>query len=259
MKTKQTIIHALLMLLLSFSLSVQGQEKAYPAPVQNLLQRGVEVVAEFDAPGGLKGYAAEASGRPLVLYVTGDNKHVIVGQMLDSQGNNLSDEKVQQLITAPKSKKAWPQLEASSWVLDGDKNAPVIVYTFTDPNCPYCYRFREQAEPWIKAGKVQLRHVVVGILREDSVSKAATILGAKDSSQYLQKHHDAFKNGGITPEQALMAKGREKLAANNQLMRDLGLTATPTTFYKTAQGAVTMAQGLPSPEAMVNVMGSKAP
>lgn len=259
MKIQQIFFSLLTALLLNVSFVVSAQEKSYPEPVQNLLQRGVDVVAEFEAPSGLTGYAAEASGRPLILYVTADKKHVLVGQMLDAKGNNLSDEKVQQLITAPKSKKAWPQLAASNWVLDGEKDAPVVVYTFTDPNCPYCYRFREQADPWIKSGQVQLRHVVVGILREDSVAKAATILGAKNASEYLQKHHNAFNNGGIKPEQELMAKGREKLAANNQLMRDLGLTATPTTFYKTKKGGVSMAQGLPKAEEMIKVMGSKAP
>ncbi len=31
--------------------------------------------------------------------------------------------------------------------------------------------FWEQARPWVKAGKVQLRHIMVGIIREDSAAK----------------------------------------------------------------------------------------
>jgi thiol:disulfide interchange protein DsbG len=40
--------------------------------------------------------------------------------------------------------------------------------------------FWEQARPWVKAGKVQLRHIMVGIIREDSPGKSAALLAAKD-------------------------------------------------------------------------------
>lgn len=74
----------------------------------------------------------------------------------------------------------WAQLESATWVLDGKADAPRIVYTFSDANCPYCNHFWEAARPWVNSGKVQLRHLLVGIIREDSPAKAAAILGASD-------------------------------------------------------------------------------
>lgn len=31
----------------------------------------------------------------------------------------------------------WKNLEKATWIQDGQKNAPRIVYVFSDPNCPY--------------------------------------------------------------------------------------------------------------------------
>ncbi len=64
------------------------------------------------------------------------------------------------LVYAPMAKEVWAKMEKSSWIQDDDKNAPQIVYLFSDPNCPYCNMFWEQARPWVKAGKVQLRHIM---------------------------------------------------------------------------------------------------
>ncbi|WP_373769742.1 thiol:disulfide interchange protein DsbG, partial [Delftia acidovorans] len=70
------------------------------------------------------------------------------------------------------------QLETSTWVPDGKADAPRVIYTFTDPNCKYCHKFWEAARPWVDAGKVQLRHILVGVIRDDSPAKAAAILQA---------------------------------------------------------------------------------
>ncbi len=42
----------------------------------------------------------------------------------------------------------WQRMEQSHWLLDGKKDAPVIVYVFADPFCPYCKQFWQQARPW---------------------------------------------------------------------------------------------------------------
>ena len=88
--------------------------------------------------------------------------------LYDADGKDLSVEPLQKLVYAPMAKEVWAKMEKSSWIQDGDTNAPRTVYLFSDPNCPYCNMFWEQARPWVKAGKVQLRHIMVGIIREDS-------------------------------------------------------------------------------------------
>ncbi len=45
--------------------------------------------------------------------------------------------------------------------------------------------------------------------------------------------------------------------ANDRLMQDLGLQATPSTLYKDGEGNVKMVQGLPNPQALQRMMGPK--
>jgi thiol:disulfide interchange protein DsbG len=234
-----------------------AQAQTYPAAIQSLEQQGVRVIESFDAPGGMTGYVGEMQGRSLAFYLTPDGDHVIVGTLLDAQGNNLSAGSIDELVTGPKFAEAWSQLEESHWVRDGSADAEAVVYTFTDPNCPYCYRFRQQAEPWIDAGKVQLRHIIVGILREDSLTKAATILGSDDPEAALHQHLDSYEQGGIEVDRKRVSAAHMDVKANDRLMQDLGLQATPSTLYKDGDGNVKMVQGLPNPQALQRMMGPR--
>ncbi|WP_444677058.1 thiol:disulfide interchange protein DsbG [Halomonas sp. E19] len=93
-------------------------------------------------------------------------------------------------MRAPLDAQLWQDLEQSHWIQDGDPAAPRVLYTFTDPNCPYCVRFWEMARPWVEAGEVQLRHVMVGILQPNSPAKAAALLGADDPAAALHNHSE---------------------------------------------------------------------
>lgn len=235
--------------------SVQAQD--YPPAIQKLEQQGVKVIESFDAPGGMTGYVGEMQGRSLAFYLTPDGDHVIVGTMMDEEGKNLSEASIEELVEGPRFENAWPELEDSHWVLDGDENADIVIYTFTDPNCPYCYRFRQQAEPWIEAGKVQLRHIMVGILKEDSLTKAATILGSDNPEEAMHEHHESFEQGGIEVDRERVSAAHLEVKANNSLMQDLGLQATPSTLYKGEDGKVSMVQGMPNPQAIERMMGPR--
>jgi thiol:disulfide interchange protein DsbG len=231
--------------------------KNWPAPIKALEAQGVEVMGTFDAPGGLKGYAAMAQQRPLAIYLTADGKQAIVGTMVDAKGDSLSQEPLERLVSKPMTVKTWNQLEKSSWIADGSKSAPRVIYTFTDPNCPYCNKFWNDAQPWVKAGKVQVRHVLVGILRDSSAGKAAALLSAKDPQAALAQHEQQHASGGIKPLDQISAKVRAQLDANEALMQQLGSSATPTTFYKDASGNLQMAQGAPSAETLLRVLGPR--
>lgn len=232
----------------------------HPPAVKALVERGVSIKGTFEAPGGLTGYVGEMQGtRTVAFYLTNDGEHVIVGPMLNADGENLTEPHVQSMVEGPKNQKAWNQLEKEDWIADGSDDADTIIYTFTDPNCPYCQRFRENAEPWIDAGRVQFRHIVVGILMKDSPEKAATILGSDDPAAALATNQEQHANGGIEVQESLRSKGQDQMRANNQLMRSLGLSATPSTYYKTDDGAVRMKRGMPQPQEMPAIMGSPRP
>ncbi|MBD8634660.1 MULTISPECIES: thiol:disulfide interchange protein DsbG [unclassified Stenotrophomonas] len=218
---------------------------AVPAPIKGLQKLGFEVVSEFDAPGGLRGFAGVVGGQqPAAAYLTPDGKHVVVGSLFDAQGNDVGRDLLTAKVAGPMTTKIWSQLENSAWVADGKADAPRVVYTFGDANCPYCHRFWDAARPWVDAGKVQLRHIMVGVIREDSPGKAAAIIGAKDPSAALLENERGFERGGIKPV-AISADVGRKLEANQALMVELGFQGTPGILFKDAEGNVQRRSGMP--------------
>nr|WP_299380465.1 thiol:disulfide interchange protein DsbG [uncultured Halomonas sp.] len=235
----------------------EDHDSKWPAPVQALEKQGLTVHERFEAPAGLTGYAASVQGREVAVYVTEDGQHAIVGTLLDAQGNDLSAEPLAKLVGGPQDAALWQQLEESTWIADGDDAAGRVLYTFTDPNCPYCHKFFKQTRPWVEAGKVQLRHIMVGVLKKDSPQKAIALLAADDPSQALQEHQSGDE---IALLDELPRDKEDALLANNQLMSSLGLNATPSTFYHGGENdRLSVTQGAPGEDELVKMMGSPKP
>lgn len=249
--------HVLAILLALPTQVLAAEAKNWPAPIKALQAEGVEVLGTFKAPSGLTGYAGRVGQQPLAIYLTGDGKYAIVGTMIDGKGNNLSEKPVAALVDKPMTEQVWKQLGQSTWVGDGKDTAPRIVYAFTDPNCPYCNKFWNDARPWVKSGKVQLRHVMVAILGPTSPGKAAAILAAKDPEAALTRHEQGHATGGIKPLSQVPQKTAAQLEANQKLMQQLGSSATPTIFYKDASGKVRKIQGAPSDGLLTEILGPR--
>lgn len=231
-----------------------------PAPVQALADQGIEIHGQFDAPGGMRGYGASVQGQDMAIYLTPDGEHAVVGTLMDSEGNDLTEAQLDEHVRAPLEAETWKLLSDSHWIQDGDEDAPRVIYTFTDPNCSYCHQLWQDVRPWVEAGSVQLRHIMVGILAPDSPGKAAALLGANDPARSLHAH----KSG----EQEIVASAQpreieEQVYANNQLFEELGLYATPTSaFQREAENGsirIDRIQGMPSDERLIEMMGSEVP
>lgn len=230
------------------------QAEQWPAPISATQARGVEIIGKFNAPSGLQGFAGKINGQGIALYLTEDQQHVIVGTLLDAKGEDLSREPLEKLVYEPMAGEMWAQLEQSHWIADGAANAPRIVYSFTDPNCPFCSMLWKQARPWVDAGKVQVRHIMVGILREDSLGKSAALLAAKDPSAALREHESSKP---VTPLKEVTPAIAQQLKANYQLMSNLGASATPAIFYQDDQGRLQQQMGAPQPEKLKEIFGER--
>ncbi len=241
-------------LLLCLTPAAGLQAEQWPAPIAATEARGVEIVGKFDAPAGLQGFAGKINGQGIALYLTKDEQHVIVGTLLNAKGEDLSRAPLEKLVYEPMSDEVWADLQASHWIADGAADAPRIVYSFTDPNCPFCSMFWKQARPWVDAGKVQVRHIMVGILREDSLGKSAALLAAKDPSAALHAHESGHP---VTPLKAITPAVAEQLKANYQLMKQLGASATPAIFYQDTQGRLQQQMGAPQPDKLKEIMGPR--
>jgi thiol:disulfide interchange protein DsbG len=230
---------------------------ARPPVLAAIEAKGFEVLGQFDAPSGLRGYAGLAGQQPLAVYVTADGQHALVGTLLDAKGDDAGADALQRLVAAPMSNRIWTQLEKSRWVADGKADAPRVVYVFTDPNCPYCNKLWENARPWVDAGKVQLRHVMVGVIRPDSATKAAAILAASSPADALARNERNREAGGIAPAATIPANIRSALDANEALMAQLGFQGTPGILFRDAQGLVQRRSGMPPDSDMTLVFGPR--
>lgn len=248
-----------LLLLTTIGSATASVADELPAPVQALANQGLTIHGQFDAPGGIRGYGASVQGQDMAIYLTPDGEHAIIGTLMDSQGNDLTEAHLDEHVRVPLEAETWQSLEESHWIRDGDENAPRVIYTFTDANCPYCQQLWQEARPWVDAGDVQLRHIMVGILAPNSPAIAATILGADDPESALH-HHSAGESVKATVQPREI---EEQVYTNNQLFEELGLYATPTSAFQreTDDGnlRIDRIQGLPSEQRLIEMMGSEAP
>lgn len=237
----------------AYGATLKAQE--YPPPIQALQAEGLRIVGELPSVSGLKGYAGYIGQQPYSLYLTPDGKHVMVGSVFDAEGKNLTVEPLKAAIAEPMSKETLAQLGSSHWIGDGAETASRVIYVFTDPNCPYCQKFWKQARPWVKAGKVQLRHILVGILTDTSPGKAAAILAAPDPAKALGDNEEGPPDKGIKPLASIPPELQATLLGHQALMQQLGMQATPAIFYRDADGMLRSLIGAPTGAELETILG----
>lgn len=244
-----------LLLLALLPAAVHAEE--LPAPVKAIEKQGITILKSFDAPGGMKGYLGKYQDMGVTIYVTPDGKQAISGYMYNEKGENLSNALIEKEIYAPAGREMWQRMEKASWILDGKKDAPVIVYVFADPFCPYCKQFWQQARPWVESGNVQLRTLLVGVIKPESPATAAAILASKDPAKTW---HDYEASGGkmtLTLSATPPAEQMKTLNINQKLMDDLGANVTPAIYYMSKDNTLQQAVGLPDKEKLDIIMGAK--
>lgn len=220
--------------------------------VAAVTQGTMHVDKTFAGPDGLMGAVVEnpTTKQRDIAWLSPNAKVAIVGQLLDGTGKDyLRDAEIQQgliLSTAAVFTQALA-VERHSFVVG--KAGPILT-VFFDPNCAYCHLYYGQLAPMIGAGAVRVRYVVVGVVREDSTLRAASILGTVNPTQTMadnEQHFDAaHEEGGYRlapkPDSALMAA----VASNNTLFVNAGFKGTPITLYCNKHGAIAMQTGVPT-------------
>ncbi|MEQ9106407.1 MAG: thiol:disulfide interchange protein DsbG [Limnobacter sp.] len=249
----QFIAVASLLLMASCS---QVENADIPPVVKALEEQGLIVKNEFQVEGGLRAFASVAGDRPIAVYVLA-NGNAIVGTRLNAKAEPIDEQTLQSLVVQPIRDQGWAELESAKWVLDGKADAPRVVYVFTDANCPYCHQFWTASRPWVDAGKVQLRHLLVGIIKEDSPTKAAAILGASDPSAALQENEIKYDQGGIKPTDSVPDDVQKILDDNQRLMLSQGFRGTPGIIVRDEKGLIQKYGGMPQRGELAEVLGPR--
>lgn len=243
--------------LLLFLLPLFAYAEDLPAPVKAIEKQGITIIKPFDAPAGMKGYLGKYQDMGVAIYVTPDGKHAISGYMYDEKGQNLSEQLFQKEIYTPAGQDMWKRMEKSGWLHEGKKDAPVILYVFADPFCPYCKQFWQQARPWVDAGKVQLRTLLVGVIKPESPETAAAILASGDPAKTWHDYEQSAGKMKLTLPATPSASAMRTLNENQKLMDDLGANVTPAIYYMNKEGQLQQVVGLPDAQKLQTMMGEK--
>ncbi|EHM2355250.1 thiol:disulfide interchange protein DsbG [Salmonella enterica subsp. enterica serovar Bonariensis] len=251
----KTLILLTLSLLPALALA---QNAPLPAPLAALEKQGLELKGEFTLKPDFKGYVMEFDGQGTTVFLTPDQKHAFVGNLVDSDGHNLSTPWIEKYVYTPLAHEMWQKLEKSSWIEDGKDNAPQKIYVFFDPFCPYCTEFWQKARPWVDSGKVQLRLIPVGILRPDSYLKAAAIMMSKEPVKALHDYESSHWKVPLDKPASIPPDITAALQSNLQLMEKLGSNATPAIYYMSPEDQLQQQMGLPpDDDTMDTIMGGK--
>jgi thiol:disulfide interchange protein DsbC len=98
----------------------------------------------------------EAEIDTTVFYVTTDGKHVLVGDLLDTQNRrNLSDVRRQAL-----SAKIIDEIPEKNMIILGSKQARKTITVFTDVDCGYCRRLHVEDVPELTKQGVRVRYIL---------------------------------------------------------------------------------------------------
>ncbi|MEL7968148.1 thiol:disulfide interchange protein DsbG [Vreelandella neptunia] len=233
--------------------SVVNAEGSLPETITALLDQGFKFHGSFEAPDDLKGYALSYDNEPMAAYISSTSDHAVIGTLIDPQGNAVMESQLQTLVLEPMLEATWSAFEDTRFISEGNDDASHIVYTLTDPNCPYCNALWKSSRPLIEQGALQLRHVLVGVLSEDSLRKAAAILEADNPAEALETHELSFREGGISPVEP-SDESRALLRQHARLMREAGATGTPTSYYRDEAGKVQRINGAVSTDRLRDVL-----
>lgn len=231
-------------------------EQTLPPVITHLQSQGLTLTGPHGEVDGVALWAVPRVQGQELIYVLPGGERAIVGTMLDAAGNNLTARQ-QAALPPPDPDALWAELEDAAWVAEGAATPRRIIYNFTDPNCPYCHKLWQATALYHDDG-LQVRHVMVAVIKPSSAGKAAAILGAEDPAAALDAHFAAYEQGGITPVREPGPAIVSQIADNNRLMDTFGVRGTPAMVFREADGQLRIQGGLPSPEVLAAAVGVPA-
>lgn len=222
---------------------------AVPPALQALQKRGWTIGQSFIGPDGLTGWVVSAPGKNVVVYTTSSGNYIVTGEIIDTDGRDLTAEYGQRYLPQPDLVKLGAALGQDPTLVDeGDSKAPPL-YVFADPNCFYCNKLWTDIRPYVESGKVRIRWAMVAFLKQSSAGRATAILAAKDKLAAFtldeSKFDKAKEEGGIPPLEPMPADVHQMLALHGQEMTDAGGQGTPFMVFHSG-GKWYSVEGMPT-------------
>lgn len=213
--------------------------------ITKITQGKANITKEFPAVGNLNGYVLtpNGGGGSMIAYADSQGKYMVLGNIIDPAGKNLSAQYNQEYVVSVTAKNALNAAKTSAWFVDGKDSAPHQAYIFLDPNCIYCHLLYKEVFPLIDSGQLQVRWIPVGFLKQTSPGKSAALMqasakNADTAEQLLRQDELKFdtqkEEGGIQPLSESNKDDQgffKQVAENTVLFNQYGFEGTPTLIY----------------------------
>ena len=223
-------------------------------------------ITDIGTVHGLEGYFVRSGPMFQVFYATPDNQRVIPGVLWDSSGKNITKTEVADIpgaiptveVNGPdgpqaSATSALPLVQSATFGTMGDKPGKHL-FMLIDPQCIYSIRAFQMLKPFAEANQIELSVIPLTILDgEDGgqSTKSAMSLLSDPPEQIVT----AWETGSDTNPPANDAAA--KLKNNMLIAQAVGLRATPTFFWRKADGSEGQLVGVPQDvQAFVNSIGN---
>ena len=254
---------ALIPLAMLPALALAAHNSSPAAKLITKLTKGqAKVDKSFSVGDNIQGFVVspkKGPGRQMIMFATKDGNYLFAGNLLDKNGQNLTQVYTGKYISTKAAKKAINTIDAHThYFTQGSDKAPHKAYVFFDPNCSACHIFYTEAAPIIKAGKLQVRWIPIAFLKASSNGKAALILSGKTDKKraaLLASDEHGFvmktETGGLTAMKPNKSNKKyfDMVDANTKYFSKQGFYVTPTIVYKQPNGKAGYTAGAQPPGA----------
>lgn len=233
---------------LSGGVTAAWAAEPYPKVIQGAVDNGVKVVKTFPASSGLTGWVLMEGGRYSIVFTTADKKSLLMGALIDENGESLSAQYAEKYVPKPDLGSLYRDLEKAAYVVEGtDRNPRSVIYIFVDANCPFCHLAWKALQAYERAG-LQVRWIPVATLTPTSMPKAIEVMTASDKTAAFRKMEENHgKNLAPSPKAAESANPAvaASIRKNGELMEKFGISGTPGLIWKDKQGKINVKGGMP--------------
>lgn len=170
-------------------------------------------------PAPVKGPIYEASAGGKIIYFAPQSEHLLFATVYDRNGVNLTA-----LAQEQGASRRLKAIDPAKALAIGPVDAPTVI-EFTDPDCPYCQALDRYWNAKLAEGKPVRRLIFfVSGIHPAAAAKAEHILCSPDREAAFK----AAYSGQTPPVLRQCAAGRDKVAADAELVARVGVSGTPT-------------------------------
>lgn len=164
-------------------------------------------------------YQATAGGR--IIYYAPQSQHILFAAVYDRGGVNVTA-----LAQDASARKRLTAIDPAKALAIGPSGAPTVI-EFTDPDCPYCQALERFWATKASEGKPVRRLVYfVSGIHPEAAAKAEHILCSPDKEAEFKTIYAGAAPKSLHKCQA----GRNKVEADAEIVRKVGISGTPTLF-----------------------------